>query len=81
MINAIYLLVAKKDAKTALNGIQKNVHYASLISLKMILLIKFSLALQKRNVKVLNLINLIKKQKLEVFQRLLMERDFVIIVK
>ena len=34
MINTIYLLVAKKDAKTALNGIQKNVHYASLISLK-----------------------------------------------
>ena len=85
MKNAIYLLVAKKDAKTASNGIQKNVHHASLISLKMILLIKYlnhhiSLALKKRNAKVLNLINLKKMKKLEVFQRLSMERDFVIIV-
>ena len=38
MINAIYLLVAKKDAKTALNGIQKNVLNASLIIIKKMIL-------------------------------------------
>ena len=84
MNNVICLLVVKKDVKTALYGIQKNVHYVSLISLKKISLVclsrKISLASKKKNVKALSHINLTHQLKLVVFQCISMEKEFVIIV-